>query len=156
LLEGCPIVVPITPPRHLLIASSAFGPRLSASAVAAAIARGVEAGDLPEPDLLPLEPIDLGAEDMRALLEGLDFDVRMRRARAVVIAAARLEERTLAGSLTFEIATRARQSGVPAYAVTAENYLDAFDTRILDLQVILEARGARSLETAGRRLATLV
>jgi glycerate kinase len=156
LLEGCPIVASITPPRHLLIASAAFGPRLSASAVAAAIARGVQDGGLPEPDLLPLEPVDERAGDVRALLDGMDFDARMRRARAVVIAAARLEERTLAGSLTFEIATRARQSGVPAYAVTAENRLDAFDARILDLQVILEARGARSLEVAGRKLADVV
>lgn len=146
----------ITPPRQLLIASAAFGARLSASAVAAAIARGVRDGGLPEPDLLLLEPADERAEDVRALLDGMDFDVRMRRARAVVIAAARLEERTLAGSLTFEIATRARQAGVPAYAVTADNQLDAFDARILDLQTILEVRGARSLETAGRRLANVV
>lgn len=146
----------ITPPLQLLIASSAFGPRLSAPAVAAAIARGVQAGGLPEPDLCPLSPTDEASEDVRALLDGIDFDARMRRSRAVVIAAARLEERTLAGSLAFEIATRARQSGVPAYAITAENHLDTFDTRILDLQVILEARGARSLEAAGRRLADVV
>ena len=145
-----------THPRHLLVASSAFGPRLSASAVAAAIARGVRAGGLPEPDLLPLSPAEEASEDVRALLDALDFDARMHRARAVVIAAARLEERTLAGSLAFEIATRARQSGVPAYAVTAENLLDAFDARILDLQTILEARGARSLTTAGRMLASIV
>ena len=145
-----------TPPLQLLIASGAFGPRLSAPAVAAAIARGVQAGGLPEPDLCPLSPADEAAGDVRALLDGIGFDARMRRARAVVIAAARLEERTLAGSLAFEIATRARQSGVPAYAVTTENQLDAFDARILDLQVILEARGARSLETAGRRLAGIV
>ena len=145
-----------TPPRQLLIASGAFGPRLSAPAVAAAIARGVQAGGLPEPDLLPLSPADEASDDVRALLDALDFDARMRRARAVVIAAAKLEERTLAGSLAFEIATRARQSGVPAYAVTAENRLDAFDARILDLQTIFEARGTRSLETAGYKLAVVV
>ncbi len=145
-----------TPPRQLLIASSAFGPRLSASTVSEAIARGIQAGGLPEPDLCPFSPADEATADVRALLDGIDFDARMRRARAVVIAAARLEERTLAGSLAFEIATRARQSGVPAYAIAAENHLDAFDTRILDLQVILEARGARSLEAAGRRLADVV
>jgi len=149
-------VTAFTPPRQLLIAAGAFGPRLSAPAVVAAIARGIEAGGLPEPDLCPFSPVDEAAEDVRALLDGIDFDARMRRSRAVVIAAARLEERTLAGSLTFEIATRARQSGVPAYAITAENHLDSFDTRILDLQVILEARGARSLEAAGRRLAEVV
>jgi len=149
-------VATMTPPRQLLIASTAFGPRLSTSAVAAAIGRGVQAGGLPEPDLCPLSPADEATEDVRALLDGIDFDARMRRSRAVVIAAAHLEERTLAGSLAFEIATRARQSGVPAYAVAAENRLDSFDTRILDLQVILEARGARSLEAAGRGLADVV
>ena len=68
----------------------------------------------------------------------------------------RLAERTLTVSPAFEIATRARQGGVPAYAVTGENLLDAFDARILDLQVILQASSARALAAAGRRLAELV
>ncbi len=92
----------------------------------------------------------------RTLLEALDFDPRMRSARAVIVGVECLDERTLIASVTFEIATRARQSGVPAYAVTAENHLDAFDARILDLQVILEAHNARTLSAAGRRLADLV
>jgi glycerate kinase len=74
----------------------------------------------------------------------------------VVIAAARLDERTLAGSPAFEIAIRARQSGVPAYAVTAHNGLGAFDARMLDLQLVLEASDARALSAAGRRLAAVV
>jgi hypothetical protein len=45
---------------------------------------------------------------------------------------------------------------VPAYAVTAENGLDCFDARILDLQVILEAGSARALTAAGTRLAELI
>ena len=45
---------------------------------------------------------------------------------------------------------------MPAYAVTAEDALDAFDARILDLQLILQARGARTLAAAGRRLAQIV
>jgi glycerate kinase len=153
LLEGCPIVRTVTPPTRLLIVADAFGPRLSAAAVAHAIARGVEDGGLPEPDLCPLPIAEEDGEDVRALLDGLDFDTRMRRSRAVVIAAERLAENTLAGSVTFELATRARQSGVPAYAVTAENLLNAFDARILDLQLILEARSAAALATAGRKLA---
>jgi glycerate 2-kinase len=56
----------------------------------------------------------------------------------------------------FEIATRARQAGVPAYAVAGENALDPFDERILDLQAILEASSPRALEAAGRHLAELV
>ncbi|HYM55600.1 MAG TPA: glycerate kinase [Solirubrobacteraceae bacterium] len=141
-------------PDRLLVAGGPFAAALPASRAAAAIGRGLRAGGLPAPDLCPIDHEDAG--DVRALLDSLDFDVRMRRARAVVVVAARLQERTLAGSLTFEIATRARQAGVPAYAVTAENTLNAFDARILDLQVILEARTARALTAAGRKLAGLV
>jgi glycerate kinase len=143
-------------PQTLLVASGPFGPRLPASGVAAAIARGLQDGGLPEPDLCPLPLPDEDGADALVLLDALDFDARMRRARAVVVGAERLEERTLAGSVTFEIATRARQGGVPAYAVTGANALGPFDARILDLQVILEARSARALVAAGRKLAGLV
>ena len=80
----------------------------------------------------------------------------MRRARAVIVADSRLAESTLRGSATFEIATRARQAGVPAYAVTGGNALDLLDARILDLQVILEAHDIRGLRNAGRKLAVLI
>lgn len=140
---------------HSLVASEAFGPRLSASAVALAISRGLQAGDSPQPDLFPLPPLD-GDGDPRELLDSLDFDRRMRAAHAVILATRRLHESTLAGSLAFEIATRARQSGVPAYAITTANELDSFDARILDLQLILEARGAKTLEAAGRELADVL
>jgi glycerate kinase len=142
-------------PDRLLLASGPFGPGMSAARVVSAIGRGVRAGGLPEPDLCPIPPCEIDG-GMRELLDALDFDARMRRARAVIIGDQRLEERTLAGSVTFEIATRARQGGVPAYALTAENALDEFDARILDLQVILEASGTRALVAAGRKLAGLV
>jgi Glycerate kinase family len=148
--EGCPIVIP----RTLLIASGAFD-RLSARRVVSAISRGLTAAGWPT-DPCPLEGEGELAEDVRALLDALDFDTRMRSARAVILGEERLRERTLAGSLTFEIASRARQAGVPAYAVTAQDSLDSFDARILDLQVILEASGPRALERAGRRLAELL
>ncbi len=80
-----------------------------------------------------------------------DFDGRMRAARAVVVGAERLDERTLLGSAMFEIATRARQAGVPAYAVTAENALSLFDARILDLQVILAGTRHAGASESGRR-----
>lgn len=143
-------------PARLLLASGPFPGGLSGERVAAAIARGLEAGGLPEPDLCPIDLVEETTADVRALLDASDFDARMRRARAVVVATAGLHERTLAGSATFEIATRARQSGVPAYAITAENALSAFDARILDLQAILVASGTRGLTAAGGRLAGLV
>lgn len=146
-------------PRTRLIASRAFE-QLSAETVVAAVARGLASRGWPT-DPCPLEAHDDRPAEVGALLEALDFDARMRRARAVVLAEWRLQERTLPGSATFEIATRARQAGVPAYALAGENTLGAFDARILDLQVIIEApaTGApntRALESAARRLAELV
>jgi glycerate kinase len=143
-------------PQSALIASGPFGDALSAEHVALAIAQGLRAGGAPEPDLCPIS-VDQGqASDVGALLEGLDFDVRMRRARAVILGEQQLEERALRGSVAFEIATRARQAGVPAYAVTGSNALDLFDARILDLQVIVQAGSRRALVAAGRTLARLV
>jgi glycerate kinase len=158
--------------QTVLVVAGPFGDALSAGDVARSIGRGLVAGGLSEPDLCPIEVVGAPAEatvqtvtqrergtrkmatpDVTALLAGLDFDARMRRARAVVLAEERLRERTLRGSVAFEIATRARQGGVPAYAVTGENALAPFDARILDLQVILEAKHKRGLTNAGRKLA---
>lgn len=148
-------------PQAALIASGPFGDALSAERVALAIAQGLCAGGAVQPDLCPIpvdrgQASDVGALDVGALLEGLDFDVRMRRARAVILGERQLEERALRGSVAFEIATRARQAGVPAYAVTGSNALDRFDARILDLQVIIEANSRRALVAAGKRLARWV
>ena len=144
--------------QTVLVVAGPFGDALSAEEVARAIGRGLVAGGLPEPDLCPIDGDSSGErlDDVRARLDALHFDARMRRARAVVLAEWRLEESALRGSAAFEIATRARQGGVPAYAVTGENALAPFDARILDLQVILEARTKRTLVTAGTKLARLV
>jgi glycerate kinase len=145
-------------PRTVLIAMEPFGDGLSAERAGAAIGRGLRAGD---PTLgidpCPIEPA-VGKEhrNVGELLEALDFDARMRAARAVVVGAERLDEHTLLGSATFEIATRARQAGVPAYAVAVENSLNPFDARILDLQVVLQARDTRALRRAGKKLAAVV
>jgi glycerate kinase len=144
-------------PRTVLIAVEPFaeGPAGGAERAGSAIGRGVRAGDPTlEVEVCPIEPV--AREDVRELLEALDFDRRMRAARAVLVGGERLDERTLLGSATFEIATRARQAGVPAYAVTGENALSLFDARILDLQVILQARDTRALRRAGEKLAVLV
>jgi glycerate kinase len=145
-------------PQAVLVVSGPFADALSAEEVARAIGRGLVAGGSPEPDLCP---IDEGSrrtnpEEIRRNLEALDFDARMRRARAVVLAQRRLAEDELRGSAAFEIATRARQGGVPAYAVTGENALAPFDARILDLQVILEARSKHALAAAATKLAKII
>jgi len=142
-------------PRAMLVAAFAFSGALSARRVASAIGHGLREGGLQESDLCPMDPEGEDPARLRELLATLDFDARMRRARGVVLAAGRLQERTLIGSPTFEIASRARQAGVPAYAITGENALDPFDARILDLQTILEASNARALRAAARKLARL-
>lgn len=143
-------------PRHLLLACEPFGARLSAAAVLAALGRGVNAAGLPQSDLCELPSHDRLDGDPRVLLDRLNFDARMRGARAVLIGAAQLHENTLSGSLAFEIATRARQSGVPAYAVTGQDSLSSFDARILDLQTIVQGRSAAALVKAGERLGRVV
>lgn len=130
----------------VLVVAEDFGPRLKADAIAAAVAEGiVERGALAA-DLCPMEGRQPDAE----------LDARMRAARAVVIAAPQLDESTLLGSLPFEVATRARQAGVPCYAITRENALTPFDARILDLQVVIRARSRLALRHAGARLAAIV
>jgi glycerate kinase len=87
-----------------------------------------------------------------AVLNELDFDPRMRSARAVVTGEGKLDRQSLAGKAVSEVATRARQAGVPCYAIVGENELDAFGLRILDLQGVQEAGTPARLRTAGRRL----
>lgn len=90
------------------------------------------------------------------VLDALDFDGRMRAARAVIVGEGRLDLGTLAGKAPGEAATRARQAGVPCFATVGSRTLDAFGARILDLQTVIEAGDPAALEAAGRRLATLV
>jgi glycerate kinase len=149
-------------PRTLLVAANAFGERLSADRVAHTVALGLQDGGWAT-EACPLSAAAATAGDrtptgapLRELLDELDFHARMRSARALVVCERELHEQTLTGSPAFELATRARQAGVPAYAVTAENRLDAFDARVLDLQAIVEGSSARSLRSAARALAELI
>lgn len=86
------------------------------------------------------------------ILDALDFDARMRAARAVVTGEGRLDAQTLEGKLVGEIGTRTRQAGVPLHAVVGSDGLDAFGKRIVDLQVVLEATDLDGLEAAGEAL----
>ncbi len=88
------------------------------------------------------------------VLDELGFDARMRAARAVVVGERRLDRGTLEGRAAGEIATRARQAGVPCHAIAAEAAIDRFDARILDLQAVLEASTLDEIEAAGAQLAT--
>ena len=86
------------------------------------------------------------------ILDALDFDARMRAARAVVTGEGTLDEGTLRGRVVGEIGTRTRQAGVPLHAVVGRDALDGFGKRIIDLQVVLEADTPEALEAAGERL----
>jgi glycerate kinase len=85
------------------------------------------------------------------VLDALDFDDRMRAARAVVCGTGLLSRATLR-DVVGEAATRARQAGVPAHVVAARDELDLFDRRILDLQELLVAGTVAELEAAGEEL----
>jgi glycerate kinase len=153
--------MPVMISKIVLVLAESFGGGSTAARVAGAIGRGLEGDGRLECDLCPLdthtyEQADERLREPSKLLDELAFDRRMRAARAVVIARERLDDRTLAGSITFEAATRARQAGVPAYAVTGCDELDPFEARIVDLQVILQARTSRALSAAGRKLAAFV
>jgi glycerate kinase len=87
------------------------------------------------------------------VLDVVRFDERMRRARAVVTGEGTLDTQSLAGTLIAEIATRARQAGVPCHAVVGRRDLDSFGARMLDLQLVIEAGTVGELRDAGRRLA---
>jgi glycerate kinase len=87
------------------------------------------------------------------VLDALDFDERMRAAHALVVGERRLDRGTLQGRVAGEIATRARQNGVPCHAIVRSAAIDRFDARILDVQTILEARTVAELEHAGEALA---
>lgn len=133
-------------PTRVLIVSEAFGEQLSAEQVARAIAAGISDAAALECELCPV-----GGGDQRPGCLGT-----MRSARALLIATPHLDEQMMLASLAFELATDARQAGVPCFAVTGKDDLPPFDARILDLQVVLEARSERSLRRAGRALATFM
>ena len=90
------------------------------------------------------------------VLDAVDFDRRMRAARAVVTGEGKLDQQSLAGKLVSEISTRARQAGVPCHAIVGTRELDSFGVRMLDLQAVLEASTPRQISAAARRLSDVL
>jgi glycerate kinase len=86
------------------------------------------------------------------VLDALNFDERMRAARAVITGEGKLDFQTLEGKLVGEIGTRARQAGVPLYAVVGRDELDDFGKRMVDLQQVCEAGTLEQMERAGEAL----
>lgn len=149
----------ITIPSVVLIAPDRLAPRISAAQSADAIAQGLRSRGW-QCDTCPIGdgPSVGGASTggWRAALERVHFGQRMRAARAVVAGGALLDRHQLVGSAIAEVATRARQGGVPCYAIVADDQLEPFDQRILDLEAVLEATTIGQLARAGRELAAML
>lgn len=90
------------------------------------------------------------------VLDEVGFDARMRAARAVVTGEGRLDMQSLVGKVVSEVATRARQSGVPCHAIVGSRELDSMGARILDLDRVIEASTVQELEAAGTALAEVL
>jgi glycerate kinase len=141
-------------PCTVLIAPDRYSGRLTAARAAAAIAAGLAAGGW-ERDVCPLGD-DSGPDGWRSAMRAAHFDERLDAVRAVVTGAATLDRAALVGSLVAEVATSARQAGVPCYAVVGRNSLSAFEQRILDLDAVMVASDPAGLERAGRELGTML
>lgn len=87
-----------------------------------------------------------------AVLNAVGFDDRMRAAALVVTGEGCLDRLTFQGKAVFEVATRARQSGVACHAIVGRSTLDPFEERILDLQTLSEATTLAELEAAAATL----
>jgi glycerate 2-kinase len=90
------------------------------------------------------------------VLDALGYDARMRAAAAVIVGEGRLDQTSLAGKAVGEAATRARQAGVPCFAIVGEDALGSFGARILDLQRVLEARTLAAIAAAAASLQPLL
>jgi glycerate kinase len=90
------------------------------------------------------------------VLDLVGFDARAQRGCMVVTGEGRLDDQTLHGKAVFEVATRARQAGVPCYVVPGEDALDPFGKRLLNIEAEGAGRGpgapAERVEEAARRL----
>ncbi|HSD79199.1 MAG TPA: glycerate kinase [Solirubrobacteraceae bacterium] len=90
------------------------------------------------------------------VLGEVGFDSRMRAARAVIVGEGRIDEQTLEGKIAGEIATRARQAGVPCFAIVGRDDLGAFGARMLDLQRVVEASTLDAVAAAAGELVALI
>jgi glycerate 2-kinase len=90
------------------------------------------------------------------VLRALDFDARMRAARAVIVGEGRIDEQTMQGKIAGEVATRARQAGVPCFAIVGRSELDAFGARMLDLQRVVEATDLDAIAAAAASLVDVI
>ncbi|MBJ7353544.1 MAG: glycerate kinase [Thermoleophilaceae bacterium] len=86
------------------------------------------------------------------VLDQVDFPARMRASRAVITGEGSLDRQTLLGKAVGEVATRARQGGVPCHAIVGRMEMTEFDARILDFESVTEAGSAQAVSDAAERL----
>lgn len=169
-LRGAALVVLCDVRTPFELAAQRFGPQKGADdAAVKRLARRLEqlAGTLPrDPRGVPMTGAAgglagglwarYGAElrpGSRFVIEALGAQPRMRAARALVVGEGRLDATTLEGKIAGELATDARQSGVPCHAIVGQDALDLFERRIIDLQTVQEAATVEALQSAGEALA---
>ncbi len=121
-------------PTEVLVVADRFDHGLSAGVVSEALRAGLAASGLPA---------------RATTLDSPDYNTQMLAAHAVVTGVGHLGAENLTGTLLSEVATRARQAGVPCHAVVGSHALDLFQLRILDLQLVLEASTLEEIEAAG-------
>lgn len=90
------------------------------------------------------------------LLGAVGFDERMLAARAVITGEGSLDRQSLLGKAAGEVATRARQAGVPAHAIVGRMAISAFEARILDLESVSCAGDSAAIADAAESLAVVL
>jgi glycerate kinase len=90
------------------------------------------------------------------VLDQVDFPARMRASRAVITGEGSLDRQTLLGKAVGEVATRARQAGVPCHAIVGRMEMTEFDARILDFESVTEAGSAEAVADAAERLVAVL
>jgi glycerate kinase len=138
--------VAIGVPTEVLIAPDGFSGALTAREVADALQRGLAASGQPAQVSGGVE----GGERRIPLV------TEIRAARAVITGMGCLDRHGLMGTFLSEVATSARQSGVPCHAVVGSNRLDLFELRILDLQLVLEATTLPDIEAAAAAIGAAI
>ena len=150
---GCNPMIPTT----VIVVATAFPARLSAARVAAALQHGLSSGaGAWVLDAWTVAEHHNGVKPLTDDCDPRSFAQRLHAARALVLAAADSFEELQPSDAIFDLATDARQGGIPAYAVCARTDTDPFTARVMDLQVVLAARSTPQLIAAGRTLAALV
>lgn len=90
------------------------------------------------------------------LLERIGFNEQLLAARAVITGEGSLDQQTLLGKAVGEVATRARQAGVPCHAIVGRSRMSEFEARIIDLESVQEATDEAAISAAAAALKDLL